>query len=601
MDERLRDAPRDGGETAALAALAKTLDYAVRALQAAVGNSSGLVGRLGSLKERLEDCRLQLAVLGQFKRGKSTFINALLGAPLLPVAVVPLTAVPIFISWRQSPSVRVRFKDGRRAEELSAQEPGVIRDFLFRFVAEEANPKNGLGVSRVDLFYPAPLLAGGIVLIDTPGVGSTFRHNTETALALLPECDAAMFVISADPPITEAELDFLHQVKAKAARIFYILNKIDYLQGDERGSVAKFLREVLEQNELWTSESRILSVSARNGLNAKQSGDRQALEESGMADVEALIGHQLAAEKTNLLKLAMAGKVADGLAQGIAEVSLRSQALKLPLDELASKAKLFGERLQSIEERQRVMRDVLAGEQRNLRHGIEYSIASLRVEAVSELSQLLPREHASQGNQEELSVAIERIFDAARIKMVQEFSGRTEAVLAAYKARIDADVGAVKRAAAEIFQTPFSEFEDPAVFGLAHEPYWTTQETSARLLPDPGLGLESLLPENLRARRTRDRMLRQVKELVIRNAENLRWALLRGIDETFRTATAKLQSRLDEAVSTTRSVIDESLSRRRDASHAIEIDLDRLNRTGDLSSVLRQQIDGRRAPGRTQA
>jgi hypothetical protein len=91
-------------------------------------------------------------------------------------------------------------------------------------------------------------------------------------------------------------------------------------------------------------------------------------------------------------------------------------------------------------------------------------------------------------------------------------------------------------------------------------------------------------------------MLRQVDELVIRNAENLRWALLRGIDETFRTATAKLQSRLDEAVSATRSVIDESLSRRRAASHAIESDLDRLNRAGDLLSVLRQQIDGRRAP-----
>ena len=345
MDERLRDAPGDGGETAALAALAKTLDYGMRALRAAIGNSSGLVGRLGTLKERLEDCRLQLAVLGQFKRGKSTFLNALLGAPLLPVAVVPLTAVPIFISWRQFPSVQVRFKDGRPAEDLSAQEPGAIRDFLFRFVAEEANPRNGLGVNRVDLFYPAPLLSGGLVLIDTPGVGSTFRHNTESALALLSECDAALFVISADPPITEAELDFLRQVKTTAARIFYILNKIDYLQGDERDSVAKFLREVLEQNELWTPESRILSVSARNGLHAKQSGDRQALEESGMADVEALLGHQLAAEKINLLKAAMAGKVVDGLSQGIAEVSLRSQALKLPLDELTSKAKLLARKV----------------------------------------------------------------------------------------------------------------------------------------------------------------------------------------------------------------------------------------------------------------
>jgi hypothetical protein len=130
------------------------------------------------------------------------------------------------------------------------------------------------------------------------------------------------------------------------------------------------------------------------------------------------------------------------------------------------------------------------------------------------------------------------------------------------------------------------------VFTLSHEPYWMTQEASASLLPDPGRWLESLLSDNLRARRTRDRMLRQINELVIRNAENLRWAVIRGIDETFRMATAELQSQLDEAISATRSVIDKSLSRRRDASHAIEVDLDRFARTADLLSMLRQQIDG---------
>jgi GTP-binding protein EngB required for normal cell division len=594
MDERLRDTASNGGESSTLATLAKTLDYAVRALQASVGQDSGLVRRLGSLKERLQDSRLQLAVLGQFKRGKSTLINALLGAPLLPVAVVPLTAVPVFISWRQSSCVRIQFKDGRPPEELSAHEPGAIRDFLFRVVAEEANPQNGLGVSRVDLFYPAPLLSGGTVLIDTPGVGSTFRHNTEAALGVLPECDAALFVISTDPPITEAELDFLRQITAKAARIFYILNKIDYLGADERESVANFLREVLEQNGLWTPDSKILSVSARDGLQAKQRSDRRALESSGMADVEALLIRQLATEKTNLLEVAMASKIADGLSHGISEVSLRIQALKLPVDELASKAKLFGASLHAIEDRQRIMRDVLAGEQRNLRQEIEQGIASLRNEASSELARLLTQTRAGEGKREALSTAIERTFDAARVKMVQEFSRRMDVVLADYQKRIDADVGAIRRTVAEIFQTPFSEFTDTAVFSLSHEPYWVTQETSASLLPDPGLWLENLLPEKLRARQTRSRILRQVNELVIRNAENLRWALLRGTDDAFRAATASFQTRLDEAVRATRSVIDECLTRRRDASHAIEVDLDRLNRARDLLSVLRQKITVRR-------
>jgi hypothetical protein len=505
-----------------------------------------------------------------------------------------LTAVPVFISWRQSPGVRVLFKDGRAPEEFSAHDSDAICNFLFRFVAEEGNPENRLGVSRVDLFYPTLLLADGAVLIDTPGVGSTFRHNTEAALDVLPECDAALFVISADPPITEAELDFLRHVKAKTARIFYILNKMDYLAADERQSIAEFLRKVLEQNGLWTPASKIFSVSARNGLEAGQRGDRSGFENSGMAEVEALLVRQLATEKSHLLQTAMTGNVTDSLAQGVAEVSLRIQALKLPLDDLAAKSKLFAESLHAIEERQRITRDVLAGEQRNIRQEIERSIASLRNEASSELARHLGQDQAEQGIQEALSGAIERIFDVARATMVEEFSGRTDAVLAIYQKRIDADVETVRRTAADIFQTPFKESSDATVFRLDHEPYWLTQETSASLLPDPGRWLERLFPKHLRGRRIRARMLGQIKELVVRNAENLRWTLLRGVDEAFRQAAANLQARLDDAVSATRGVIEESLMRRRDASNTIEADLERLNRAGELLSMLHQQISGRR-------
>jgi hypothetical protein len=569
-----------------LQALGETLALAIRALQASVGEDSGAVRRFASLQDRLRDNRLQLAVLGQFKRGKSTFINALLGAPLLPVAVVPLTAVPVFIAWGQAPHVGVRFKDGRAAEELSAHEPATIRDFLFRFVAEEANPQNRLAISRVDLAYPAPVLADGSLLIDTPGVGSTFRHNTEAALEVLPECDAALFVVSADPPITAAELDFLRQVKVKAARIFYILNKIDYLDADEQQSVVRFLREVLEQNGLWAPESRIFPVSARSALMAKRAGDRDALVASGMAEIEAHLVRQLATEKTGLFQAAMSGNVASGLAQAFAEVSLRIEALKLPVDELAAKAKFFAESLRSIEERQRVTRDILAGEQRNLREDVERRVAALRKDASSELA-LLAQDDA--GQREALYSAIERIFDAARAAMVDEFSGRTGAVLAGHQKRIDADVETVRRTAAEIFHTPFHEADEAEGFSLRHEPYWVSQETGGSLIPDPRRWLERLFPENLRASRQRARTLRQIDELIIRNAENLRWALLRGIDETFREAAANFQSQLDDAVRATRGVIDEALTRRRDASGATAAELDRLARAGDLLSVLLRQ------------
>jgi GTPase Era involved in 16S rRNA processing len=346
--------------------LAAALDEAAIVLESFVPAESALVGRLRSLRERLRYERLQLAVLGQFKRGKSTFLNALLGAPLLPMAVVPLTAVSILVGWRSQPLVRVGFKDGRPPERCTAHEPDAIRDFLFRFVAEEANSKNRLGVDRVELFYPAPILAGGTVLIDTPGVGSTHKHNTDAALQIIPECDAVLFVVSADPPITEVELDYLRRLRSKTARVFFILNKADYLAPDEQQSVAEFLRKVLRES-LLDATAPVFSVSARRGLTAKQTNDRHELQRSGIAAAEDHLVHYLATEKLQSLEAAVRKKTADILSQAASEADLRVQALKMPLAELASKAQAFEQALHSIEEQRRITRDLVAGEKRRLR------------------------------------------------------------------------------------------------------------------------------------------------------------------------------------------------------------------------------------------
>ena len=140
-------------------ALAVVLGRGEAALEAAVGAESPLSAQLRVLRRRLAEERLQMAILGQFKRGKSTFINALLGAAVLPTSVVPLTALATFISWGPQPRIVVLFKGGDPRREFAFQTIGEIRDTLFRFVAEEANPENRLGVERVELFFPADLLA----------------------------------------------------------------------------------------------------------------------------------------------------------------------------------------------------------------------------------------------------------------------------------------------------------------------------------------------------------------------------------------------------------------------------------------------------------
>jgi ribosome biogenesis GTPase A len=121
-------------------------------------------------------------VLGQFKRGKSTLLNALLGAPVLPTGVTPVTAIPTFIKAGPKAAARITFQDGK--EPLLTSVEGEIPGILERYISEVKNPHNRLNVESAEIEVRSEFLDHGIVLIDTPGVGSTFVHNTRAAEAV---------------------------------------------------------------------------------------------------------------------------------------------------------------------------------------------------------------------------------------------------------------------------------------------------------------------------------------------------------------------------------------------------------------------------------
>src|SRR4029453_11492500 len=149
---------------------------------------------------RLQSPRLGVAVVGEFKRGKSSLLNALVGREVLPVGVLPLTAVPTVLEQGEEGLV-VEYTDGHQEQHRLDQ--------VARFVTEDANPGNRLGVARVTARLHTRLLDAGVRLVDTPGVGSVHEHNTRSTDTYLPSLDAAVLVVSADPPISGGEGAFL--------------------------------------------------------------------------------------------------------------------------------------------------------------------------------------------------------------------------------------------------------------------------------------------------------------------------------------------------------------------------------------------------------
>ncbi len=196
--------------------------------------------------------------------------------------------------------MHITFNDNTETE-FSSDSVAEINRYLDEHVSEEKNPENARGIKNVELYTPSPVLRNGLVLIDTPGIGSTHRHNTEVTMNFLEECDAALFVFSPDPPVTEAEIEFLKQVNPRVKKIIFVLNKADLISEDELNTISSFIAGVLHEKSGVDSVERIFRLSAKKGLTAAKSGDRDVWKMSGMEELNSYISRFLVKEKDEVL------------------------------------------------------------------------------------------------------------------------------------------------------------------------------------------------------------------------------------------------------------------------------------------------------------
>jgi hypothetical protein len=230
-------------------------------------NELGVLGterdraQLAALLDRLDAARMRVLVAGEAKRGKSTLINALLGREVLPSGVTPLTAVTTTVRYGDDEHAEVRFRDGHDEKHPLAA--------LTDLVTERGNPGNRRGIADVTVYLAAPVLAGGVELVDTPGTGSVFEWDTETAHEALRSMDAAVFVLTADPPVSASERDLLGQVAGLSVTTFAVLNKADHLDEDGLGEAVEFTRRVLGEAG---HSATVYPMSARGALHSGDDG-----------------------------------------------------------------------------------------------------------------------------------------------------------------------------------------------------------------------------------------------------------------------------------------------------------------------------------------
>ena len=191
----------------------------------AVISEQGLVdyrGRLSAILDRAESTNFEIALFGRVSSGKSSLLNHIVGFDLLPVGVNPITAVPTRIVYGAAPRLLVR---------TAGQNEQVYRvENIAEFVAEQHNPGNAKRVERLVVEFPSQRLKDGVVLVDTPGLGSLATAGASETLAYLPRCDLGVVLIDAGSTLTMEDVSTLQALYEAAINTTILLSKADLLK-----------------------------------------------------------------------------------------------------------------------------------------------------------------------------------------------------------------------------------------------------------------------------------------------------------------------------------------------------------------------------------
>jgi GTP-binding protein EngB required for normal cell division len=243
---------------------------------------------ISSLEDFLESCRafdrektLNIAILGRFKAGKSSFLNHLLGRPLLPVGVIPVTSAVTEIQYGPEERAQIRFLDGRT-------ETAELRR-ISEFISESENPENQKQVSAVRVELPSMERYRGIRFVDTPGLESVFEHNTDASLEWLPNVGLALVAVGVDPPLSRHDIELIRNLSRYTPNISLLLTKVDVLDEGERAQVLDFVQKQLAR--YWNDAVPVYPYSVRPGFERL----RAELDECLLSQAHSDAGEQHAA------------------------------------------------------------------------------------------------------------------------------------------------------------------------------------------------------------------------------------------------------------------------------------------------------------------
>jgi GTPase SAR1 family protein len=534
---------------------------------AAEQNEGSIRSAAQELAGKIQQNRFHLVVVGQFKRGKTTFLNALLGEPVLPVAVLPLTSIVTVLRYGDTPRATVFFQSGRQA--------GIRLDQLPEYVTESGNPRNRKLVGHAEVFYPSDYLRGSVTLIDTPGIASVYAHNTQVTYDFLPRIDAAIFITSPEPPVTSAEIEFLADLLPQVSKTFIVMNKADLVDASHLSEVLEFARRSLPA-ALANDPSSVFAVSARQALEAKLAGDQSLLERSGFPELEAQLNRFLRDEKGRVFLQSVSRNLFRLIADLRMYLALQVQAAMMPVEELRARISAFDEHLNSARQQQEDNALLLKGNLARLSSTFENQAKSFAesqldpmlstVRACFEKSRSLSRRQLASAMDRFLAQQLERQFDRWRADFEPSAVASFREITERFQKQVNELILKVRETAGTLFGVEIERLEASEELAFL-EP--TGYHTDPAL--DWGLGSAPLLlPAGLFHRYLLRRVLKNVADELERNATRVAYDLKRRLDKSVSAFERTVKGKLTETIGGLRRVIQSALERHESGSLEVE-------------------------------
>ncbi len=280
----------------------------------------GMEERSSSLREgkrKLQSHKFAVGILGEFKRGKSTVINALLGKEIMPADILPCSATMNRVSYALQPSVELKMMDGTK-NNIAVEE---LAQYVTKL--DEDSSANAALIEEAIVFYPCRFCQNGVDIIDTPGLNDDERMNKITE-ETVPKLDAVIMVLTPDNPFSMSEADFVRNklMCSDIGRLVFLVNKIDNVRPKDRSRVVESIRAKIEKSvldktaDVYGTDSdqykavqqkiadiRIYPISAQYALDGRigyydnDEENEQLVEKSGMPKFEAALSKLLTEER----------------------------------------------------------------------------------------------------------------------------------------------------------------------------------------------------------------------------------------------------------------------------------------------------------------